>query len=234
MGKDVPAAVALEEPAFLYDDDLQADAVGQKIQDEAGIAAYYKAPNALNLEFVRPLFNSIELESADYILGSISVPSYAEHFDTHVYIRRDGWIMAYYLSSAPASKMIETKAGSLNNSKLTIVMNNIAVTGGAPFGAVTYYNFNHPNATHMLLVGESDYEEFQITIPSVYSYYEISWASKTHEIRIDGQDLTNIPHGYGLIPITSFLPDITHTIHTGYDWNNGIEYGALVIVYRMP
>jgi len=41
MGKDVPAAVALEPPAFLYDDDLQANAVGQKIQDEAGIAAYY-------------------------------------------------------------------------------------------------------------------------------------------------------------------------------------------------
>ncbi len=66
-----PAAVALEPPALLFDDDFTADAVGQKIQDEAGIAAYYKAPNTLSLESIRPLFNSIELESADYILGSV-------------------------------------------------------------------------------------------------------------------------------------------------------------------
>ena len=97
LGHKVPAAVALERPTFL-DDASQTDLVGEKVQDEAGIAAYYKAPNQLNLELIRPLFNSIELESADYILGSISVPGYAEHFDAHVYVRRDGWIMAYYLS----------------------------------------------------------------------------------------------------------------------------------------
>ena len=62
--------------------------------------------------------SSIELETADYILGSISVPNYEEHFDAHVYVRRDGWIMAYYLSAAPSSKMIDTTAENLDNSKL--------------------------------------------------------------------------------------------------------------------
>ena len=179
----------------------------------------------MNLELIRPLFNSIELESADYILGSISVPSYSEHFDTHVYVRRDGWILAYYLASAPTSKMIDTTAQNLDNSKLKTVMNNVAVTGGAPFGAVTYYNFNYPNATHMLLVGEYA-EWFEITIPSSYSYYELSGAGNNW-VAIDGTYYWSSSPYYGGIQLTSFLPDVIHTVDPG-------SYGALVILYRMP
>lgn len=223
-----PAAVALEPPAFLLDDDFTADAVGQKIQDEAGIAAYYKANNTLNLESIRPLFNSIELESADYILGSISVPNYAEHFDVHVYVRRDGWIMAYYLKSASAAKMIDTRVNnSLESTKLTIVMNNVAVTGGAPFGAVTYYNFNYPNATHMLLVREYS-EEFKITMPSAFSYYEVSWGGNADPLYIDGKYYST-SDAYGLVPLTSFLPDVVHTFDPP-----SARYAVLVITYRQP
>lgn len=226
-GGSAPAAVALEAPSFLADDDFKANAVGEKIQDEAGIAAYYKAPNTLNLELIRPLFNSIELESADYILGSISVPNYGEHFDVHVYVRRDGWIMAYYLSSAPAGKMIDTRVNnSLESTKLTIVMNNVAVTGGSPFGAVTYYNFIYPNATHMLLVREYS-EEFQITIPSGFSYYEVSWGGNSY-VYIDGKIYSN-SNGYGSVPLTSFLPDVVHTFDP---YSN--TYSVLVITYRQP
>lgn len=230
-GAGVPAAVALEPPALLADNDFKSDAVGEKIQDEAGIAAYYKAPNTLNLELIRPLFNSIELETADYILGSISVPGYHEHFDTHVYVRRDGWIMAYYLSAAPTSKIIDTIGRDPDSSKLKTVMNNVAVTGGSPFGAVNYYNFNHPNATHMLLVGEGG-DSFEITMPSNYSYYELSWAAY-YGLEIDGK---NQPYfnpeiggisSYNYIQLTSFLPDVSHVVDPG-------TYGVLVVIYRMP
>ena len=234
LGGDVPSAVALEQPAFLFDDDLRANAVGEKIQDEAGIAAYFKAPNSLNLELIRPLFNSIELETESYILGSVTAPGYEEHFDVHVYARSDGWIMAYYLSSAPTSKMIDTTAKNLDNSKLKTVMNNVTVTGGAPFGAVTYYNFNYPNATHMLLVGE-DLEVFDIIMPSSYSYYELSWASTFYgsydPFVIDGKWASYIYAAsgrlYGIVPLVSFLPDVIHNVDPAY-------YGALVVIYRMP
>ncbi len=179
----------------------------------------------MNLELIRPLFNSIELESADYILGSISVPSYSEHFDTHVYVRRDGWILAYYLASAPTSKMIDTTAQNLDNSKLKTVMNNVVVTGGAPFGAVTYYNFNYPNATHMLLASEYS-ESFEITMPSNYSYYELSGAGNTGT-RIDGTYYWSSHPYYGSIQLTSFLPDLVHTVEPG-------NYVGLVVLYRMP
>lgn len=229
MGANTPAAVALEPPAFLLDDDLMVDTVGQKIQDEAGIAAYYKAPNFLNLESIRPLFNSIELESPDYLLGSISVPNYDEHFDVHVYARNDGWIMAYYLSSAPTSKMIDTEAGTLATTKLTIVMNNVAVTGGAPFGNVTYYNFNYPNATHMLLVGEVGADDFEITMPSAYTYHELSWAIEYGSLHIDESYYDSTYH-YGPIQLTSFLPDIIHVVEVPYT----NVFGTLVVIYRVP
>ncbi len=231
LGAGAPAAVALEPPALLDDDAFRSDAVGQKIQDEAGIAAYYLAPNTLNLELIRPLFNSIELETADYILGSISVPSYEEHFDAHVYVRHDGWIMAYYLSAAPTSKIIDTIGRNLDNSKLKTIMNNVAVTGGSPFGAVAYYNFNHPNATHMLLVGEGS-NSFEITMPSNYSYYELSWAAY-YGLEIDGeyQPSFNTQIGghsyYNYVQLTSFLPDVSHVVDPSY-------FGSLVVVYRMP
>lgn len=230
IGRDAPGAMALEQPAFLYDDDLRANAVGEKIQDEAGIAAYYKAPNSLNLDMIRPLFNSIELESPDYILGSISVPNYDEHYDAHVYVRSDGWIMAYYLSAAPTSKMVDTLAESLNNSKLTIVMNNVAVTGGAPFGTVTYYNFSYPNASHMLLVGEKQ-DIFDITIPSAYSFYELSWADSSCCLAIDGAGVspTQDSYYYGALQLTSFLPDVIHTVDP-----YSSHFSALVVIYRMP
>ena len=115
-------------------------------------------------------------------------------------------------------------------------MNNVAVTGGAPFGTVTYYNFNFPNATHMLLVGENA-EEFAITIPSNYAYYELSWASTYyrdyHYLSIDGQAVGYLyrasGHQYGSVQLVSFLPDVAHVVapYDGY-------YGALVIMYRMP
>lgn len=227
-----PAALALEAPAFL-DDDIQSSLVGEKIQDEAGIAAYYKAPYSLNLSLVRPMFNSIELEAADYILGSISVPNYSEVFDVHVYVRSDGWIMAYYLASAPTGKVVDSQAYSLNNTKLTIVMNNVVVTGGAPFGAVTYYHFNYPNANRLLLVGELS-DSFTITPPSSFAYYEISFGWYGSLV-LDGNYVSSSANCYGSsqscgrIASTSFLPDVMHTVDPNYG-----SYGALAIIYREP
>ncbi len=126
--------------------------------------------------------------------------------------------------------MIDTWAHSLDNSKLKSVMNNVVVTGGAPFGGVTYYNFNYPNATHMLLVGE-DMDNFQVTMPSNYSYYELSWAA-TSSFRIDGAsqsalDSSTGGHYFNYVQLTSFLPDVTHIVDPSY-------FGALVVIYRMP
>ncbi len=51
---------------------------------------------------VRNRFRTIEAETNDYIIGSVDLQDYPEQFDTHVYIHRDGWFMAYYLAADPA------------------------------------------------------------------------------------------------------------------------------------
>jgi hypothetical protein len=45
-------------------------------QDEAGISAYFRAPFPITIATVRPVFRTIEVETNDYIIGSVPVPTY--------------------------------------------------------------------------------------------------------------------------------------------------------------
>lgn len=77
-------------------------------QDEAGISAYFKSATPVNLADVRSVYRVIEVETPDYIIGSVPVPDYGqERFDVHLYVHRDGWFLAYYLTSDPVSKIFD-------------------------------------------------------------------------------------------------------------------------------
>ena len=67
-------------------------------QDEAGISAYFKSASPIALADVRGVFRVIEVETADYIIGSVPVPDYRGEYDAHVYVHREGWFVAYYLA----------------------------------------------------------------------------------------------------------------------------------------
>ena len=94
------STIALQPPPFL--NTVQADEsdgpldIGTKLDEEAGISAYYKTPGAMTLSQARSAFRTIEIETNDYLIGSVAVPGYVEHFDVHVYVHKDGWILAYY------------------------------------------------------------------------------------------------------------------------------------------
>ena len=94
----VQDAVSAEQAPAAFD-------IGQKLDAEAGISAYYKSPDEINLSQVKSLFRTIELETADYIIGSIPVPSNPEElFDVHVYVHKTGWILGYYLRDDPCKQ----------------------------------------------------------------------------------------------------------------------------------
>ena len=84
------------------------------LTQEAGISAYLQTASPISLNQVRGLYRTIEAETADYIIGSVSVPNYYEHFDVHVYVHTDGWILAYYLKDQVTSKMIDIKAETIS------------------------------------------------------------------------------------------------------------------------
>ena len=48
-------------------------AISSFLDDEAGISAYFDASATIDLNDVRSLFRTIEVETADYIIGSIPV-----------------------------------------------------------------------------------------------------------------------------------------------------------------
>jgi hypothetical protein len=214
--------------------------LGALLDQEAGISAYYKAPDDINLNQVRDQFRTIEMETADFIIGSVAIPNHPEHFDVHVYVNKNGWILAYYLKLDPVAKIVEIYTQNVNTTKLKTAVSIIAGAAGAPFTDVTYYDFRYPNATNILFVAEehSNGNNFTIKMPSTYGYLERSWALRDYysgcscgTFQLNGTTLNpayNVDHiHYGVISASQLLPDVTHTITV-------VHYGVLVILYRVP
>ncbi len=216
--------------------------LGAYLDQEAGISAYYKSPDAITLSQVRGQFRTIETETADYIIGSVAVTGHTENFDAHVYVHVTGWIMAYYLRVDPVSKIIDVQAQTISTTKLRTVVATVASAAGAPFTDVAYYDFRYPNATNMLLVAEDETNgtSFTITVPATFGYYERGWAIYDgYSDNVFWFDGVYGPGGvwygynmwYGTLTASQVLPDVTHTFQIDYDDN---AYGVLVLVYRVP
>jgi len=236
--------LTLQAPAFVQAsaDESTISNIGTYLSNEAGISAYIQTVNPIDLNQVRGEFRTIETETADYIIGSVAVPDHPEHFDVHVYVHTDGWILAYYLKGDATSKIVDVRARTINSTKLETIISIIAGALGETTTGLKYYDFRYPNATNILMVAEDhlDGRDFTITMPSSYGYSERSWAMINDQTYVDffingtaasptwsGWDM-----GYGTIPASQLLPGQTHTIalrDTG--WMS--PYGVLVITYRV-
>jgi len=239
--------LALQAPAFL--NSVSGASTGSPpevvalLSSEAGISAYIQTANPITLNSVRGEYRTIETETADYIIGSIPVPNYPEHFDVHVYVHKDGWILAYYLLDEVASKIVNVKAGSISTTNLETVISIIASAAGEAVTGLKYYDFRYPNATHVLVVAEDevDGQDFTITLPTDFGYYDRSFAAydstsgyTANDLYIDGVKATKSWYdsyvAYGVIPASQLLPGAPHLIALAGDH----PYGALVIIYRVP
>ncbi len=181
-------AHALVAPPFLsiaYAQDAAPEAVPSSIFDnEAGIAAYFQSPGAISLATVVPLYRTIETQTAQYIIGSVAVPNYPESEDVHLYVHTNGWVMAYYLKADPVGKIFDWRSYSAAQPIPTTVGERSSAFVVSQIGIAqpptTFYHFQYPNATHMLLVAELAVEHyadsFQVNPTSAFGYYERSWS----------------------------------------------------------
>jgi hypothetical protein len=168
----------------------------------------------------------------------VGVPNYPEHYDVHVYVNTNGWILAYYLRADNVSKIVNIYNQTISTTNFTTVIAIVASAAGAPFTEATYYDFRYPNATNMIFVAEdpNNGSVFTIQIPSTYGYFERGYAYRydccSFNIFLDGVLLPYTFKGggmrYGPITAGQLLPDVTHTIDV-----QG-AYGVLVIIYRVP
>lgn len=239
--------LSLRPPQFVTGAQAATSPLGAKLDDEAGISAYFHDPAGISLNSVRSGFRFIESETADYIIGSVPIPNYGEDEDAHVYVNKNGWVLAYYLNNTPAARMFDIvgykNTGDVtNNSKLKNALSVIASLNGSPLSAITYYDFRYPNATNILIIADKhdDGERtFTINMPSSYGYFERSITDLDSRAQVNGVDLPGFSCGYvyAQVNASTLLPDLTHTIAFpgGACSAYGVSGpGALVLVYRVP
>lgn len=244
--KGVNSVMRLEPPSFVRSASAASDEatseIGALLDQEAGISAYFKSPDAINLNQVRSQFRTIETETANYILGSVPVAGYAITYDAHVYVNTNGWVLAYYLAADPAGKIFDVNpysGTSITSTKLQNVLSAIASAAGSPFSGATYYDFRYPNATNMMFVAgyTTSYlttATFQINMPSSYGYYHRSWfrGGCSTSVSLNG---TNLGSGeYGALTSSQLQPDIFNTFSVSTNCTGGPGKGGLVLIYRVP
>ena len=74
---------------------------------------------------------TIELETEDYIIGSISLPNYPPYWDVHAYVHRDGWIVVYYLNTDLSAKLLNVKAWTIDTTSLATIISSVPSSSGA-------------------------------------------------------------------------------------------------------
>jgi hypothetical protein len=227
--------------------------VASFLDDEAGIAAYTQISGTIDLDLVIDEFRTIEYTTSEYIVGSVGIPDYPEEHDPHVYVHTDGWVLAYYLAHEPASHIIDLRhydGSTIASTKLENAMKEIL--GEVPFTA-TYYDFQHPNATHLMLIVEAQPDwgddSFGIQLPNSFDYYERSWAHAQYddedfqscstvyidEVSISYELCTYLSWAFrhGSLTAAQLPPGVSHTIRLSqYIDYSGTAFCGLALVYR--
>jgi hypothetical protein len=230
----------LHPPFLISAQAASTSVIADRLDDEAGISAYFETTDPINLDNAEDAYRVVEAKTSDYIIGSVPVPGYPEFYDPHVFVHKDGWILAYYLKEVSVAKIIDILSATVSTTNLHTVVSEMASAAGVPFTSVNYYDFRYPNATHILMVGENDSSgtSFTITLPSSYGYYERGWARDyygSNSIKLNGVGLPRSYYygspyflSFGVITASQLLPDTEHTVEI----TTSGSYGVLIIVYR--
>lgn len=238
------ATYALVVPSFMgVAHAAPANAATDIIQNEAGMSAYFQATTPVTISSVRPVYQTIELETSEYILGSVALAGYPEDHAPHVYVHVDGWFLAYYSNTDPVAKIIDWNAytasgDTIISTKLENVLAIVAGSAGVGIPGITHYDFRFPNATNMMLIAErsngagNDY--FTVNIPTSFGVAERSWSlfdgGYCAYFQLNGTNLYQgcDPHNFGSISAAQMPPSTTHTIIIGH---GAEDVGGIALVY---
>lgn len=204
--------------------------IGDILEREAGMSAYFQVPSGIELESVKAVFRTTEVETEGYIIGSVPVNDYNDPLeDVHVFVSSTGWIVAYYLASDPASKIIDvvhTSSGSTTiDTKLELVLRTVTAAASVGYQQPSFYDYRYPEATQLLIATGNG---FEVELPSTFRYYERSLARRDPSLTchnffaIDRQRPSSTFLGtrdgqYVIVEPSLLSPDMSHTIDRGDD-----------------
>ena len=248
------SGLALEQPSLVAS--AAAATGGQEqeqggvnfLEQEAGISAYVKLDQPIDLEQVREAFKTIETVSDEYIIGEVALPDLPEKAHPHVYVNKDGWIVAYYSKDEPASKItqwIGYDGGTITTTTLEDAIRKIWDAFKAPFPfpqlVIKYYDFEYPNANRIMLITETTdkwwggVDKFYLKIPAGCHLFEASWTLHHRggwhgELWLDDTLIKRIDERgikYGNLGLKE---EFRHTIKV-YN-HKGFTGAAIVLIYR--
>ena len=183
--------------------------------DEAGISAYVKAKDNISLDQAKLAFASIERETADYIIGTVAMWGHSEQEYPHVYVSKDGWIVAYYPKDRSSGWIMpwgDYAGGPILSTTLSKAVGTVATAVGGTTNDLKYYDFRYPDATKMMIIVEfGNGQFFKMTIPTTYSTYAVDWSLYKTSCYACG-------NGYAYLDDALF----------GSTGNGGRSYGSLI------
>lgn len=185
------------------------------LNDEAGIILYFEAGQTLDLNQGKSAFNTIEVETVDYIIGSLSIPNQPETEDVHCFVHINGWIVCYYLKNESVSKIIDWNFydnGTLYKTKLYEGLEIMADKFGITISGANYFHYQYQEATKFMIIIEDQETcgigSFNLILPAEFTFYERSWSHNY------GNADSWFIDEFGYLNATQLLPEVTHTFET--------------------
>jgi hypothetical protein len=225
------------------------------LEEEAGMSMYVNNSYSLDLSLAKTAYKTIEEETSDYIVGSLSLPNLPETEDVHCFVHKDGWIVVYYLKEEPISKIIDwsyynQSAHRLTKTKLQLGLEKMGGATGVTVTDAKYYNFHCPEADKwMIIIDEKPStnvsDSFNLRIPSQFTFYENSWSHWAEDVtgamwapnfRINGTLINTIGTSgmtaYGTFTSATYQlqPDVFHIVTINA--YRGRSRVAIVLAYK--
>jgi hypothetical protein len=170
-------------------------------QDMAGIAAWVNAEQQIDLQLAAQAFDSL-LEVGDdtytsefnYIIGKVGIAPtpYATKIYPKVYVDTNGYIIAYFDNTEPASDIISWHEYGdpalydnpsiyfTTDTAIAAVCDKIGISFETIQNSIQFYDFEYPTAQKMLIVLNAVpsqlIERVHIAIPATYTLYEASYS----------------------------------------------------------
>jgi hypothetical protein len=259
-GSGGKGVISLMAPPFIWvagasPADIAAQRAGTTfLKEEAGISAYTNVGEAIDIEKVKTAFRTIEYVTSEYLIGSVPLPDYEETEDVHVYVHKDGWVVAYYLKEEVVAKILDwndyTTDEQITGTKLEDGVSVVCNAAGVPIRDLKYYDFRYPNAEKLMITADAQWTEgtdtFKIKLPGEFVFYDRSYSHYTYDSRgskmkIDENEISSIggcggksvTH-YDQLSPTQLSLDTFHTVSLWLDGYRGGEkaFTAIVLVYR--
>ena len=243
-GEIPPTVLALEAPSGLENESAF---IG------AGISAYTNIGKQINLSLAEEAFKGVEFRGDDYVIGIVSV-SGSEDDDVHVYVQKDGWIVAYYPEHQLVPKIIKDLMNPADN-KLEDALNKVCEKLNVTSFQINYYHFKYPEANAMLIAGDKLWKcsegcacnAFNIIVPSNITVYEICWYFWTDragstELYVNGEKIVSIANTakWDVIKITkdknetkAIILDKPNEIKIKNCGSCGWAKGGITVIYKV-